>query len=416
MAEPLKAFFSPALVRRLGASIRRVHPAFPEAKFVRAAAVGLEALELLDRARHIARALGEHLPPRYEEAIAVLLASLGPEHAGAELEGAGMAPFFYMPHLIYVAERGLDDFDRSMSAQRELTKRFTAELSIRPFLERYPDRTLEVLSGWASDPNPHVRRLVSEGTRPRLPWAMRVRFLDQNPERLVALLERLKDDPTTLVRRSVANHLNDMGKIHPDLLVETCRRWLQGASPERRALVEHALRSAVKRGVPAVLALLGHGAAPRLDVENVSFEPPIVPIGGRVRISFTLRSKAKRSQSLLVDLAVHFVKVRSQTSAKVFKLSRITLPPGGEVELSKSISLAVHTTRVPYEGNHTVDVVVNGTRLSAGEFQVVAAAAVPAIPAKKAMAAKRAMTAKRATPAADAMSAIPVKQTKRRAQ
>lgn len=373
MAEPLKTFFSPSLVQDIGASIARAHPAFPLKSFVRDASSGLDSLELLDRARHIGAALGRHLPASYEEAISVLLASLGPEHAKDELTGGGMAPFFYMPHLVFVAERGLDDFDRSMLAQRELTKRFTAEFSIRPFLDRHPERTLAVLGEWASDPNPHVRRLVSEGTRPRLPWGIRVRFLDEHPERVLPLLEKLKDDPTTLVRRSVANHLNDIGKSRPELLVETCRRWLSDASPERRALVEHALRSAVKRGVPGALSLLGHGDAPKVTVEDVRFEPARVAIGGKVRVSFALRSRAKKAQALLVDIAVHFVKARGQTSAKVFKLSRVTLPPGGRVELSKSISLAVHTTRTPYAGEHPVEVLVNGARLPAGAFDVVAA-------------------------------------------
>lgn len=373
MAEPLKAFFSAALVRDIGASLARAHPAFPLEPFVRDAARGLESLELLGRARLIAAALGKHLPQAYAEAIPVILASLGPAHATDELEGVGMTPFFYMPHLIFVAERGLDDFERSMLAQRELTRRFTAEFSIRAFIDRYPDRTLAVLAEWASDPDPHVRRLVSEGTRPRLPWASRVPFLDEHPERSLELLERLKDDPTTLVRRSVANHLNDIGKARPELLVATCRRWLDGGSPERRALVEHALRSAVKRGVPGALELLGHGAAPEIAVEGVVFEPACVAIGGKVRVTFTLKSRAKKAQALLVDLAVHFVKARGQASAKVFKMSRVTLPAGGRVELSKVISLAVHTTRTPYPGDHAVDVVVNGERFPAGSFVVEAA-------------------------------------------
>jgi 3-methyladenine DNA glycosylase AlkC len=373
VAEPLKTFFSPALVRDIGASIARAHPAFPLRAFVRDAAAGLDSLELLDRGRHIAAALHRHLPPRYEDAIAVLLASLGPEHARDELTGAGMAPFFYMPHLVFVMSAGLDDFERSMHAQKELTKRFTAEFSIRPFLERYPDRTLAVLAEWASDPSPHVRRLVSEGTRPRLPWAPRVRFLDEHPERVLPLLEKLKDDPTTLVRRSVANHLNDLGKARSELLIETCRRWLEDASPERRRLVEHALRSAVKKGSAGALALVGHGDAPKVALEEVQFEPARVAIGGRVRISFTLRSRARKAQALLVDVAVHFVKANGRTSAKVFKVSRPSLPAGGSATLSKVISLAVHTTRQPYAGAHPVEVLVNGTPFPAGAFEVMGA-------------------------------------------
>ena len=235
MAEPLKTFFSPTLVRRLAGDIARVHPGFASRAFVKQASAGLDELELLDRGKHIAAALADHLPPAYPAAIDVLLRSLGPEHAGDELVGVGMAPFFYLPHTIFVAERGLEHFDVSMQAQYELTKRFSAESSIRPYIARDPERTFAVLRRWARDENAHVRRLVSEGTRLRLPWAARVAWLDENPARVLELLELLKDDPTTMVRRSVANNLNDLGKVHPELLVETCAAWLDGASATRRA-------------------------------------------------------------------------------------------------------------------------------------------------------------------------------------
>ena len=243
------------------------------------ACAGLDALELLDRGRHIARALAKRLPPSYPDAIAVLLQSLGPEHASDELIGAGMAPFFYLPHTVFVAEHGLDHFDVSMRAQYELTKRFSAESSIRPYIAKYPERTLDCLRGWARDPNAHVRRLVSEGTRLRLPWSQRVPWLDQHPERVLALLEMLKDDDASMVRRSVANNLNDLGKVHPGLLMQTCESWLEDASPERRELVEHALRSAVRRAVPEALRLLGYGGKASVAVEDVRIVPRRVSIG-----------------------------------------------------------------------------------------------------------------------------------------
>jgi 3-methyladenine DNA glycosylase AlkC len=373
MADTLKSFFSAALVRRLAADLARVHPEFPERRFQKRACDGLEARELLDRGRQIARALADCLPRDYPAAVDVLLRSLGPEHATDELIGAGMEPFFYYPHTVYVAERGLDHFDVSMRAQYELTKRFSAEASIRPFLARDPERTLGVLREWARDPNAHVRRLVSEGTRLRLPWAPRVSWLDDHPERVLELLELLKDDPATLVRRSVANNLNDLGKTHPALLVHTCRAWLEGAAPERRALVEHALRSPVKRGDADALRLLGYGAKPKVDVEDVRFAPRRVAIGGRVVMAFTLRSRSREPQDLLVDVAVHFVKARGASSRKVFKVDRVTLPPGGRVALGAAFSLAVHTTRVPRPGRHAVDVVLNGEARRAGSFEVTAA-------------------------------------------
>lgn len=218
--------------------------------------------------------------------------------------------------------------------------------------------------------NPHVRRLVSEGTRLRLPWAPRVAWLDQHPDRVLALLEQLKDDGSTMVRRSVANNLNDLGKVRSDLLIRTAGVWLEDASPERRILVEHALRTAVKRGDADALSLLGYGQTPRVSVEAVAFTPRRVRIGGRVAMKFGLRSTSTRQQLLLVDVAVHFVKARGVGAPKVFKLGRITLGPRERVDLKTTFSLAVHTTRVPRPGRHTVDVVVNGRAVRVGSFDV----------------------------------------------
>jgi 3-methyladenine DNA glycosylase AlkC len=370
MADTLKAFFSPSLVRRLAMDLARVQPGFPVDRFVKEACAGLGALELLDRGRHISRVLAVHLPQAYPDAIDVLLRSLGPEHATDELLGAGMGPFFYLPHLLFVADRGLDHFDLSMRAQYELTKRFSAESSIRAYIARDPERTMAVLRTWAGDPNAHVRRLVSEGTRLRLPWAPRVPWLDANPERVLALIDLLKDDPSTMVRRSVANNLNDLGKVWPKLLVKTAAAWLESTSAERRGLVEHALRSAVKRGDKEALRLLGYGRKPAVVLERARFNPARVRIGERVVMRFTLRSTSRAPQDLLVDVAVHFVKARGKTSAKVFKVARLALGPRAQADLQVGISLAVHTTRVPQPGRHAVDVVVNGHRLPAGAFHV----------------------------------------------
>ncbi len=373
MGDQLKTFFSPALVRRLAGDLIGVHPAFAARRFVADATTGLEALELLDRGRHIARALAAHLPRAYPEAVDVLLRSLGPEHASDELIGAGMAPFYYLPHTIFVAEHGLDHFEVSMQAQYELTKRFSAESSIRPFIIKYPERTLAQLQTWTRDSNPHVRRLVSEGTRLRLPWAARVAWLDEHPERVLALLELLKDDPASVVRRSVANNLNDLGKVHPGLLMRTCESWLARAPDERRTLIEHALRSAVKRGEPGALRLLGYGQQVSVTLDDVRISPRRVSIGGRVSIAFTLRSRSRSAQDVLVDLGVHFVKANGRAAPKVFKLKRIVMPPRGRVEFSTSVSLAVHTTRKPQPGPHRVDAIVNGKSMPVGTFHVLGA-------------------------------------------
>lgn len=370
-AGDLKAFFSPAIVRRLAADITKVHPTFPTRAFVKQASAGLDELELLDRGRHIAAALAAQLPSSYPEAIDVLLRSLGEEHENDELLGGGMAPFFYLPHLTFIAEHGLPHFDLSLRAQYELTKRFTAEFSMRPYIAHDPKRALAFLRRCTSDGNAHVRRLASECTRLRLPWAIRVAWLDANPELVLELLERLKDDPAPMVRRSVANNLNDLGKVHPQLLMRTCAAWWADATETRRALIEHALRSAVKRGEPEALALLGYGQRAAVAVEDVSFEPARVHIGERVAMQFALRSQSSTPQDLLVDVAVHFIKANAKASPKVFKLKRIVLPPRQRVQLQTRFSLAVHTTRVPRPGIHAVDVLINGQVRRAGSFEVL---------------------------------------------
>jgi 3-methyladenine DNA glycosylase AlkC len=370
MAEPLKGFFSPALVRRLAADIARVSPAFPSRAFVRQATSGLGELELLGRAKHIARALGDHLPSDYPEAIGVLLASLGPPHPSEELVGAGMAPFYYLPHTLFVAERGLEHFELSLRAQYELTQRFSAEGSIRAYVAQDPERTFAALARWANDPNPHVRRLVSEGTRTRLPWASRVAWLDANPGRILALLELLRDDPTTLVRRSVANNLNDLGKAHPELVVETCRAWSSPPSPERQALVRHALRSLVKQGHGGALALLGAGARPRVELRATQLSAKAIRLGGELRFGFTLASTVARAQPLVVDYVVHFMKADGRQRPKVFKLRRLTIAPHASARFEGRVSFAALTTRRHYPGRHRLEALVNGVTYPLGEFEV----------------------------------------------
>lgn len=246
-----------------------------------------------------------------------------------------MAPFFYLPHTTWVAQAGLEHFEEPMAVQHELTQRFPCEFSVRPFLERYPERTLARLSEWTCDPSAHVRRLVSEGTRSRLPWASRVRWLDEHPERVLPLLDTLKDDPSTMVRRSVANHLNDLSKHRPDLVLPLAGRWLAGASEERRKLVRHALRSAIKRGEREALAPLGHGARPAISV-SATMTPKRVCIGDPVRIAVTVEGTSDATQPLNLDLEVAFVKVRG-VGPKVFKLTRLTLAPRATATVEKRV-------------------------------------------------------------------------------
>ncbi|MGE3956927.1 MAG: DNA alkylation repair protein [Vicinamibacterales bacterium] len=258
---PLKHVIGTDAVDCLAHNIARVHPSFDTASFRHAALDGLEPLGILDRGQHVARAMRQCLPTTYEAAIEVLLASLTPPLS--RTDDLGLAVFFYLPHVCFVAEYGLDHdgnagrdpFDISMRAQYELTKRFSAEFSIRPFLIHQQARTLSQLRAWTADPDPHVRRLCSEGTRPRLPWARRIPAFLKNPEPVFPILEALRDDPDLYVRRSVANHLGDIAKDHPDTVFTLCDRWLTDASAGVKWLIRHALRHPAKKGDATALRL-----------------------------------------------------------------------------------------------------------------------------------------------------------------
>lgn len=242
-------------------NISLVHPVFDGKAFQRSALNRLKPLSIMQRGHHLARALHEHLPTRYEPAVRILLKSLTPPLTGTE--DLGLAVFFYLPHVSFVATYGLDPahndghdpFETSMLAQYELTKRFSAEFSIRPFLIRWPERTLAKLTEWTEDPDPHVRRLCSEGTRPRLPWATRIPAFIKDPRPVLPILDALKDDADLYVRRSVANHLGDIAKDHPRLAFALCECWLEGASKERKWLLRHAVRHPAKKGVKAALRI-----------------------------------------------------------------------------------------------------------------------------------------------------------------
>lgn len=377
MAASLKDFYSPSVVRQLGSALEKAHPTFDLELWNAAATDGLEALSLTDRARHLMRCLHRQLPADYEAAVDILLRTLGPalppvEPTEKAATSAGMAPFFYLPHVYFVAEYGLDHFEASMRAQYELTQRFTAEFSIRPFLERHPQATLTRLKEWARDPSHHVRRLVSEGTRPRLPWAMRLRAFQQDPAPVLALLELLKDDASLYVRRSVANNLNDIGKDHPQILAETCRRWLEDASPEREWVVRHALRSAVKRGERGALEVMGAGEEAQVEVTGAGFLPAKPRKGGKVRFAAEVAAVAEAEQKLVIDLAVFFIKANGQVSAKVFKLKTVTLRHGERVVVGKTIDLSDLTTRKHHPGWHAVELRINGNAHPVGGFELLA--------------------------------------------
>ena len=375
MAEPLKYLLNDTVPPRIAAMVRRAWRSFDTQAFLRQIEPGYESLELMARGQRIAQALQAHLPQDVPRALGVLVDSMDPP-MGLDAAGepdAGDRPysaFLYLPHSMYIGTHGLPHFEAAMAAQHALTQRFTAEFCIRPYLLHRQGDTLARLRDWAQDDNAHVRRLVSEGTRPRLPWAPRLPAFQANPQLALPLLGALKDDQSSYVRRSVANHLGDIAKDHPDLAVGTARTWLQGAAAPREALVRHGLRFLIKRGDAAALDALGVGHAVALDVRAARVLPARARIGDKVRIEAELHNPTPQPQRVLADLKVHYVKDHGGAAPKVFKLQTLDIPPGATVAVGKTLSLQQMTTRTHYPGAHQVELMLNGRPQPLGQFQL----------------------------------------------
>jgi len=367
MAEPLVAKYGLSVVHSIADAIAEVHPHFRRDEFIADCSDGFEALALMDRGRKIARTMRNHLPDDYAVAIEILMRSL----PGTRIDCSNMSSFVFLPHVYFVADYGLGHFEASMNAQYELTQRFTAEFSIRNYLEKCPAETLAKLETWVNDPNPHVRRLVSEGTRPRLPWAKRLPQFQKDPRPVLRLLEQLKDDESLYVRRSVANNLNDIWKDNPEVVIEVAREWLKDAPKPRKQLVLHALRSAIKQGHAEVLELIGYRRAPKVAIMDIQL-PDVVRIGQSATISFVVENQNSQAANLLIDIQMGFVKANGTVRNKVFKLSSMQLAPGQSRACSLTLKLHQMTTRIHYAGTHPVAALINGTLYPLGSFEVLA--------------------------------------------
>lgn len=355
----LKEIFNRERFQHIADEAAAVSPVFDGKRFMAVATKDLDGLSIMQRLRQGAVALHEALPLPYEEAIEALSA-LAPRirHGFASI---------ILPE--YVALYGQGHFDLSMRALAFFTRFGSSEFAVRHFLQRDLDRTLAVMRGWAEDENEHVRRLASEGSRPRLPWSFQLKPLVADPSPTLPVLERLKADPSFYVRKSVANHLNDIGKDHPDLLVETVSGWDRG-DRATTWIVKHALRTLIKKGDARALALIGTTGKAQVRVEAFSVTPQKVRLGAHVTIRAEIVSTADEAQHLVADYAVHYVKKNGAPSRKVFKLKQFDLAPGGRQPLSIKRAIRDFTTRKHSAGHHRVELIVNGEVLAEGGFEL----------------------------------------------
>jgi 3-methyladenine DNA glycosylase AlkC len=364
-----KTLFDKQLVERIGDRIAGAYSEFDQSGFITEAVEGLDDLELKARSAHICAAFAKRLPADFSAAVEVLLQAMGEDDGSGGLEG--FEGFHHMPFLDFVAAHGTGHPDTALDALERMTLFFSAEFAIRPFLARYPDKVMVRLYPCSRADDWRLRRFVSERTRPRLPWASRLPALIEDPSPMFDFLERLHDDPHLVVRRSVANHLNDIAKDHPDPAVELAASWAAKGGEEGMWTVRHGLRTLIKQGHPGALALLGYRAVDAVRVETLSLTASQVAIGDTLHFSFTLVSEERDPVKLVIDYALHRELANGKRGRKVFKLAKRTMAPGERVVIDGKQSFQQRSTRTYYPGAHAIEILINGQAAQQCAFEVV---------------------------------------------
>jgi 3-methyladenine DNA glycosylase AlkC len=368
--EPFKDNMSPALVACIARHLETHLGDFDRAAFESSILKDLQRLELKARAQLIADHVHRVLPASQKARGRILRAMLHPGKSsgiGGQSDGQGLRGWGIYPLTMVVGQHGLGDFRGSLLLLKEMTSRFSSEFDVRYFLIADQERTLQIMGRWVNDPDHHVRRLVSEGTRPRLPWGMQLPKLMADPSPMLPLLEALRDDEHEYVRRSVANHLNDIAKDHPDLIANLAKQWMKDADKSREKLVRHACRTLIKQGHPVALEAFGVGP-PQLKLERLSLETTTVRLGGALKFTTDLHSTVTKSQLLVIDYLMHFKKANGERVGKVFKWKQMSLGAGETVSLERSHPIRPITTRRYYEGQQGLSLRINGQDFGLVEF------------------------------------------------
>lgn len=357
----LKNIYNVSFFETFTTHFERVYPEFPKAKFLEMLLdENWEARELKQRVRHITLCLGEVLPKDYRTALAVM------KKVGEGLD----EKFEYMFFPDFIEVYGLEDFEASAEALPLFTILCSSEFAVRPFIVKYPKRMMALMNEWSVSKNHHVRRLASEGCRPRLPWGMALRAFKKNPAEVLPILETLKDDESEYVRRSVANNLNDISKDHPSLVLEIAERWF-GENKNRDKLVKHALRTLLKKGNTQAMELFGFANPKAVMVTQLEISPLKIPIGTEAYFSFNLEHSAGNTKKLRIEYAVYYMKSNGKQSRKIFQLTENTFENEKVYSYKKKQHFKNLTTRKHYVGLHRLALVVNGVEKAEVEFELV---------------------------------------------
>jgi 3-methyladenine DNA glycosylase AlkC len=340
---------------------------FPQQQFIKQALAGLNELELKQRVDYLIVVLADYLPTDFADTADILISvkQHWPELSPTDRWGSYSA----WPLVDYVAVYGLNQPEIALNVLKNMTPLFSAEFAIRPFITQHFDITYQHLLRWTHDSDEQVRRLSSEGSRPRLPWGKRLTQFCYDPAPIFPILEQLKDDASLYVRRSVANNLNDIAKNHPNEVIRLCESWSIDSPAERLWLIRHALRSLVKSGASAAFLLLGYDKKPQVTSILKLIEPRIL-LGNDLEIETLLRSVSVETQKLVIDYRIHHVKANGSKTSKVFKWKNITLHGHQMLALSKRHPFKIITTRKYYAGTHIVELLINGVSYAPAEFEL----------------------------------------------
>ncbi|MCF6300327.1 MAG: DNA alkylation repair protein [Proteobacteria bacterium] len=372
--EPFKNLLNKNIIEGMASHFKRHCSTFDDKEFVADATKNLDSLGLKERTDQITKTMIKHFPTDFNDAGKIMLASLGSplddDVSAGTVDDKGISGWAVTPLTHYVGLHGHDHFDLSMTLFKEMTKCASSEFGIRFFILESPTKTLSVLKTWTTDSNQHVRRLVSEGSRPRLPWAMSLPMYIKDPSPVIDLLEQLKDDDKEYVRRSVANSLNDISKDHPEVVVEIATQWMKGASKEREKLIRHACRTLLKSGNKKALRVFGYNP-PIIQPTCLDILTPEVVFGSALQFTVSLCSDSTHDQALMIDYVIHHRKSNGSTSPKVFKWKKTTLPAEKNLISTKKHTIKKITTRVYYPGVHTVEIMVNGVSVAMADFQLL---------------------------------------------
>lgn len=356
MSTALKDLISPDFVAATAERLREIYPSFTPDSFTNGVFTPeWKNLELKQRLRHLSLALRPELPEDFPKA-AEILAQLAEDLLRSNVKEYGIQ-YMFIPD--YLELCGLDHPEEALSAMERITPFTSCEFAIRPFIHKYGKTVMDRIIGWTQHPNHHLRRLASEGSRPRLPWAMQLPAFIKDPSPTLPILEALKEDPSEYVRRSVANHLNDISRDHPDKALSILISWT-GRSRILDQVAKHGARTLLKKGRPEVLRLFGHDDSPDLEITAFDVLTPEVAVGGRLTFRLSIRNTGKEPRPVRLEYRIFFLLANGKLSPKVFKISERSLAPGEEVTVEKAHNFRPITTRVYYPGVHEVAGVVNG--------------------------------------------------------